>query len=102
MISLNKKFRDLGNLLKSYKFVRLAYVFGSYAKNDAGKLSDIDIAVLLEQGLKKNQIFKLKLKLIHDISKAIKTKKVDLVIMDNAPLSRHNEAFLTKLKGSVA
>ena len=57
-----KKFRDLENLLKNYKFVRLAYVFGSYAKNDVGKLSDIDIAILLEQGIKKKQDIQIKVK----------------------------------------
>lgn len=93
MKQLNKKFKNLENLLKNYKVVRLAYVFGSYAKNDVGKLSDIDIAVLLEQGIKKNRISKLKLKLIHDISIAIKTNKIDLIIMNNAPLSINHEVI---------
>ncbi|MBI4895232.1 MAG: nucleotidyltransferase domain-containing protein [Candidatus Aenigmarchaeota archaeon] len=38
--------------------IKLAYLFGSYAKGTAGKMSDLDIAVLLDEKLTKRQLDK--------------------------------------------
>ena len=66
--------------------VRVAYLFGSYAKDKAGPLSDFDIAVLLDGCLDKQESFDLRLRLINAISSMLKTDKVDVVVMNNAPL----------------
>ena len=66
--------------------VRVAYLFGSYAKDKAGPLSDFDIAVLLDARLDKQESFDLRLRLINAICSILKTDKVDVVVMNNAPL----------------
>ena len=65
--------------------VRVAYLFGSYAKGKVGPLSDVNIAVLLD-GLDKQESFDLRLRLINGISSILKTDKLDVVVMNNAPL----------------
>ncbi len=57
------------------------------AKGKAGKLSDVDIAVLLDESLDKKQRFDLQLELISDISELLKIDKIDLVVINEAPLS---------------
>nr|MDO8098487.1 nucleotidyltransferase domain-containing protein [Candidatus Njordarchaeota archaeon] len=71
--------------------VRLAYLFGSHAKNREGPLSDIDIAVFLDKKLGKSERQKRKLDLINKISSILKTDRIDLVIMNNCPTSLNYE-----------
>jgi predicted nucleotidyltransferase len=85
--TLSEQYNQLIDCLSKQEHVRLAYLFGSVAKGKAGKLSDIDIAVLLDESLNKKQRFDLQLELISDISKLLKTDKIDLVVINEAPLS---------------
>lgn len=86
-MTLSKQYNKLIDFLSKQEHVRLAYLFGSVAKREAGKLSDIDIAVLLDEFLNKKQKFDLQLELIGDISQLLKTDKIDLVVINEAPLS---------------
>lgn len=77
--------------------IKFAYLFGSQAKNNAGKLSDIDIAVYLDQNLDESRTFKkvrdeykrfdIRLGLIGETGRLLKTDKIDLVILNDIPLS---------------
>jgi len=66
-----------------------AYLFGSYAKEKQTHLSDIDIAVYIRE---KKGISDKKLKILMDLSKLLKTDDIDLVILNEAPIS-----LLTKI-----
>ena len=85
--TLSEQYNKLIDFLSKQEHVRLAYLFGSVAKGKAGKLSDVDIAVLLDESLNKKQKFDLQLELISDISELLKTDKIDLVVINEAPLS---------------
>ncbi len=84
---LSEQYNRLADFFSKQEQVRLAYLFGSVAKGKAGKLSDVDIAVLLDESLNKKQRFDLQLELISDISEILKTDKIDLVVINEAPLS---------------
>ncbi|HEY9204765.1 MAG TPA: nucleotidyltransferase domain-containing protein [Candidatus Methanoperedens sp.] len=81
---LDNKLMDFFN---KQEHIKLAYLFGSAASGKAGTLSDIDIAVLLDDTPGKKEGFDLQLGLISDISTALKTDKIDLVVLNDAPLS---------------
>jgi len=66
--------------------VELAYLFGSAARGELTTLSDIDVAVYLDESLSSEEKFKLQLDLIGELASALKTDKVDLVVMNDAPL----------------
>ena len=66
--------------------MKLAYLFGSLAIGKTGKLSDIDIAVLLDDELTPKQRLEIEMELISRISKLLKTEKIELVVMNEAPL----------------
>ncbi len=66
--------------------VTLAYLFGSVARGDDYRLSDVDIGVLLEEGLSKPEAFDLELRLIDDIVGLLGSDRVDLSIMNQSSL----------------
>lgn len=69
-------------VLNSYPEVALGYLFGSRASGNTGPLSDYDIAVYLDESdsQKRGQI---RLKLITELSKALGSDNVDLVVLNN-------------------
>ncbi len=67
--------------LASERGVDFAYLFGSQARNDVGALSDIDIAVHLDNNV---DGFVYRLYLTEEIMKAVGREEIDVVIMNNA------------------
>jgi predicted nucleotidyltransferase len=78
--------KELTAYFSSKDSVILAYLFGSTVRGDAGKLSDVDIGILLDEKLSKEDRFDLELKLISEIAILIKKNKIDLVVLNEAPL----------------
>ena len=71
--------------------VELAYLFGSAASERTGKLSDIDIGVYLDEGLSMKDVGRIKMKIINDLTSLLKSDKVDITVMNNAPVSLNYE-----------
>ncbi|MBI5233225.1 MAG: nucleotidyltransferase domain-containing protein [Deltaproteobacteria bacterium] len=61
---------------------RFAYLFGSTARHGHGKLGDIDVAVFVEKGA--SDTCEYKPMLLAELMKALKTNKVDLVLLNEA------------------
>ena len=80
------KEEEVREFLNKQKHVKLAYLFGSVAEGKEGKLSDVDIAVFLDESLSKKERFDLQLKLISGLTGILKTDRIDLIIMNDAPL----------------
>lgn len=78
--------KELTEYFSSKDSVTLAYLFGSTVRGDTGKLSDVDIGILLDEKLSKEDCFDLELKLISEITILIKKNKIDLVVLNEAPL----------------
>ena len=69
----------LKKFLKDERYIKFAYLFGSYAINRFNKISsDIDIAVYIEDSY---DIFEKKLELHHKLEKIFK-KEIDLVVLN--------------------
>jgi len=79
--------KKLADLFEKQEPVILAYLYGSAAKGKGGKLSDIDIAVYLDESLSKSERFNQQLHLLYELTGILKTDKIDLAIMNDAPLS---------------
>ena len=74
------------NMLVSFYNIKLLYVFGSYAKNKSNRKSDLDIAILLEDGYNPT----IKLNIIGELVDIFNRDDVDLVILNNAnPVLKH-------------
>jgi len=83
--------KEVKEFLQKQDHVKLAYLFGSIALQKAGKLSDVDLAVFLDESLDKKEKFRIKLRLIADLEDILKIDRLDLVIMNDAPLSLNFE-----------
>jgi hypothetical protein len=83
--------KKLIEYLKRQKHVRLAYIFGSVAKGTESKLSDIDIAIFLDERMSKPKRFEQRLKLISEISSVLKSNDIDLIVMNDAPINLNQE-----------
>ncbi|MFQ6014556.1 MAG: nucleotidyltransferase domain-containing protein [Anaerolineae bacterium] len=83
MDGVKKIVRDL---FKKYPQVKVAYIFGSQARGIASSLSDVDIAVLLDEDLDSAQYLDLQLSLMADFSEALGRDDVDVVVLNPASL----------------
>jgi len=73
--------------MSKYRQVRAVYLFGSTATGKTGKLSDIDIAVLLKEMPDAKTLLALKLDLISEFSGVFGSDRIDFVLLnDAAPL----------------
>jgi len=67
--------------------IKVGYIFGSRAKGEGGKLSDIDIGILIDEDkVPKDVPYGYKAKVIAELMNILKTEKVDLVILNESPL----------------
>lgn len=73
--------------------VVLAYLFGSFATGKPGPLSDLDVAVLLENSLSKHDRFDFRLKLISRLSSLCSGKDVDLVVLNDSSVTLCHEVI---------
>lgn len=89
--TLSKQYNKLVDYFSKQEHVKLAYLYGSAALGKSGKLSDVDLGVLLDDSLSKKERFDLQLKLIGDIAELLKRDRIDLVIINDAPLSLNYE-----------
>jgi len=85
-VMMDSKINEIRAFLREQKHVKVAYLFGSRAEGKAGPLSDFDIAILLDNRVDKREGFNYRLKLLNDLSFILKTRKLDVVIMNDAPL----------------
>lgn len=87
MILSDEEIDLLSHALKKEKAVVFAYLFGSQATHQAGKLSDTDIAIFFRPEVKSTNYFKRKISLLAILSKTLKSENIDLVILNEAPVT---------------
>jgi len=81
-LSMNYK-----KVFSKYSSIISAYLFGSRARGNFSPISDYDFAIQLDEGkINKHKYVDLKLDLIGDLCKTLKTDNVDIVILNEAPL----------------
>jgi len=71
-------------ILENEEHVLFAYLFGSSATGNITPMSDVDIAAYLNPHTDKT---KEKIDLIGTLLETLRTDKIDLVILNNAPLT---------------
>ena len=90
-IKNNKKALDI--IFKKNN-VCLAYVYGSVAQKKEDSLSDIDIAVLFFDKVKKDDYFNLRIKIAREIDRALKTDKTEVICLnENYPFLKYEAIY---------
>jgi len=75
--------------------VIFAYLFGSHARGEAGKLSDIDVAVYLDPSLPKDAMWDTFLDIVSHLS--FRDVEVDVILLNTASYRLAFEALRGKL-----
>ena len=78
-----KRLPEAVNYLKSISFVQFAYLFGSMASGRPGPLSDVDIAVYLDEVVVNPDT---KLEILGKLMDIFETDKIDLIVLNQASL----------------
>lgn len=73
-------------IFKKYPPIITAYLFGSRARGNFSQISDYDFAVQLSEKAKDREYTDLKLGLIGDLARLLKTDNLDIVILNEAPI----------------
>lgn len=79
---MNVVLNMFSNCLKAFPFVREGWLFGSYANGTAGKHSDIDLCVVVDNGTFDNANYGA---VLFEISRAVKFRyDIDLVMVEKS------------------
>lgn len=81
---------QLGKLIPSFtadKAIELAFLFGSYARDEAGPLSDVDIALLVSSDVPREEYLGYRLRYSAAIAEAIHDDRVEVILLNTAPLA---------------
>jgi len=89
---MESKLPLLVDRLSAFAEVSAIYLFGSFARGNPGRMSDVDIAVLTSGGSGKPGSSR-HLDYIVAASKALGTDRLDLVLLDSVPLSLRHAVF---------
>jgi len=82
-------------ILREYEVVIFAYLFGSHARGEAGKLSDIDVAVYLDPSLSQDAMWDIFLDILSHLS--FRDVEVDVILLNTASYRLAFEALRGKL-----
>lgn len=74
----------LREALERHDDVLVAYLFGSTARGTAGPLSDVDVAILLQED---GDPLERQLDLVGQVSSAIGSDHVDVILLNEAPIA---------------
>lgn len=84
---ITRLFPELVEELREEKDVVAVYLFGSYASGRAGPLSDVDVAVLLDETNLPIDYFDRELELLGKANHALRTDEVSFVLLNKVPLT---------------
>ena len=79
---IENRLATLGTVLDTQVAVRFAYVFGGAGRRELRPLSDVDVAVYLDDAV---DPVEARLDLIGVVTKHLGTDEVDLVVLNQAP-----------------
>jgi uncharacterized protein len=80
------RWQNLRAALESDSAVAAVYLFGSHARGTNTRMSDIGLAVLFHSAIHESCYFELRLEYITRIMGILLTEKVDVLVLNNAPV----------------
>jgi uncharacterized protein len=80
-----RRLPKLAGVFKQNKAINALYLFGSFAAGNVKPLSDVDIAVLLKNGVPASKYWDYKINLFSQASAVLGTDEIDLVLLNEAP-----------------
>lgn len=84
-----KILQEIKKVIGKHREIAFAYLYGSLAKGEERKGSDVDIGVFLEKGFKKDVFYEARLAL--EIEREAKLKNVEVVVLNDRSLRFLNQ-----------
>ncbi len=82
----NERLQELRKELEADDAIAAVYLFGSCSRGTATGISDVDIGILLHSEIDKSRYFDLRLEFLPRIMAVLRTGKVDVVVLNHAPV----------------
>lgn len=79
------KIDSIKNILKQDNSIIVVYLFGSQIKGKSSKYSDIDIAILFDDKVKKEEYTDKQIAIINNLS-SILSKEIDVIVLNQTSL----------------
>jgi len=92
LLEINR-IENLVPLFAEDQAIVLAFLFGSYAQDQASVLSDVDIAILLSRAVRLDQYAEYRSRYLAAAANALRDDRVDVVILPHAPPLLAHEAI---------
>ncbi len=92
-LDLTQYVGQLNAYFEGLPLVGLVYLFGSQARGKTTPLSDVDIAVLLEDTPDADTCFSLRLEIIGGLMRILQFNDVDVIILNQVPLVLQYQAI---------
>lgn len=86
---ITKILQKIKNVVGKHREIIFAYLYGSLAKGEERKGSDVDIGVFLEKDFKRDAFYEARLAL--EIEKEVKLKNVEIVVLNEKSLRFLNQ-----------
>lgn len=87
---------EVASLFRTYPFIAAAYLFGSTVRGQEGPLSDLDIAILVDEGAPSAvDLLRVQLLLAYELQKQLNVPEVDLVILNRQRLTLQHAILRT-------
>jgi hypothetical protein len=83
--------KGISKILEKHKEIAFSYLYGSLARGQMRKSSDIDIGIVLKEKFKKNIFYEVKLAL--EIENKANLKNVEVVVLNDKPLRFVNQVL---------
>lgn len=81
----------ISKVLKRHKNILFAYIYGSFARGEQRRDSDVDIGVFLKENTKRGKFYEVELSL--EIERDAGMKNVEAVILNGKPLRFLNQVL---------
>ena len=78
--------KGIEKICRKHPEIEFLYLFGSHGRGVAGPLSDLDLAIHLDDSVSPDSYFQAKIDLMGEFSKLFHTSEVDAVILNRTPL----------------
>ncbi|MBI4846926.1 MAG: nucleotidyltransferase domain-containing protein [Candidatus Omnitrophica bacterium] len=79
------KIKVINNIFNDYESILVAYLFGSQSRNKENKYSDVDIAILFDNSVKKEEYTNIQIEIMNNLSREL-DKEADVVVLNRASL----------------
>ncbi len=88
---------EIGTVLNPYPFIVAAYQFGSTVRGQAGPLSDLDIAIVVDEqsAPPATDLLRLELLLSHELQRRLNAHEVDLITLNHQRISLQHAVLRT-------